>query len=55
MGSRHGAGVMVIANAPNPSGQNILSKYFARGISPLYLLLGALILTLVMAISSNYW
>jgi len=40
----------VIANAPNPAGQSILSKYFSGGVSPLKLLLGALFPTLVMAV-----
>jgi len=40
----------VIANAPNPAGQSILSKYFKDGISPLKLLLGVLFPTLVMAL-----
>jgi hypothetical protein len=39
----------VIANAPNPAGQSILSKYFDGGVSPLRLMLGALFPTLVMA------
>jgi Na+/H+ antiporter NhaD/arsenite permease-like protein len=54
-GAVTGGGLTVIANAPNPAGQNILSKYFAGGISPLYLLLGALIPTLVVAICFNCW
>jgi hypothetical protein len=43
-----GGGLTVIANAPNPAGQNILSKFFKGGISPLGLLLGALIPTLIV-------
>ena len=39
----------MIANAPNPAGQSILSKYFRDGVSPFKLLLGALFQTLVMA------
>jgi len=38
----------VIANAPNPAGQAILGRYFADGISPLGLLAGAALPTLVM-------
>ena len=49
-GAVTGGGLTVIANAPNPAGQNILNKHFAGGISPLKLLLGALIPTIVMAI-----
>ncbi len=45
-----GGGLTVIANAPNPAGQNILAKYFKDGISPLGLLLGALIPTLVIGL-----
>lgn len=48
-GAVTGGGLTVIANAPNPAGQSILSKYFKQGISPLKLLLGALFPTLVMA------
>ncbi|WP_233246097.1 putative Na+/H+ antiporter [Coraliomargarita sinensis] len=48
-GAVTGGGLTVIANAPNPAGQSILSKYFKGGVSPLYLLLGALFPTCVMA------
>jgi hypothetical protein len=41
----------VIANAPNPAGQSILSRYFPGGVSPLGLFLGALIPTLIVAFS----
>jgi hypothetical protein len=44
-----GGGLTVIANAPNPAGQSILSKYFPDGVSPLGLFLGALGPTLIMA------
>ncbi|RMH69010.1 MAG: hypothetical protein D6675_14250 [Gemmatimonadetes bacterium] len=47
-GAVTGGGLTVIANAPNPAGQSILSKYFEDGISPVGLLLGALFPTLVM-------
>ena len=43
-----GGGLTVIANAPNPAGQSILSKYFVEGVSPLKLLLAALFPTIVM-------
>jgi Na+/H+ antiporter NhaD/arsenite permease-like protein len=49
-GAVTGGGLTVIANAPNPAGQAILGKYFEDGISPLGLLLGALIPTLVMSL-----
>lgn len=42
-----GGGLTVIANAPNPAGQSILSKYFPEGISPLHLFLGALVPTVI--------
>jgi len=42
-------GLTVIANAPNPAGQSILSKFFPDGVSPWGLLLGALLPTLIMA------
>lgn len=48
-GAVTGGGLTVIANAPNPAGQSILSKYFKGGVSPFKLLLAALFPTLVMA------
>lgn len=48
-GAVTGGGLTVIANAPNPAGQSILSKYFNHGVSPLKLLLSALLPTLIMA------
>jgi len=47
-GAVTGGGLTVIANAPNPAGQAILGRYFADGISPLGLLAGAALPTLVM-------
>ena len=47
-GAVTGGGLTVIANAPNPAGQSILSKYFKDGISPLGLFLGALIPTVIV-------
>lgn len=49
-GAVTGGGLTVIANAPNPAGQSILSQYFKGGVSPLKLLLGAVFPTLVMAV-----
>lgn len=47
-----GGGLTVIANAPNPAGQALLSKYFENGIvKPLNLFLGALIPTLILMIA----
>jgi hypothetical protein len=42
-----GGGLTVIANAPNPAGQSLLSKFFPNGISPLGLLLSALAPTVI--------
>lgn len=49
-GAVAGGGLTVIANAPNPAGQSILSQYFPNGISPLHLLLGALLPTLLISL-----
>jgi hypothetical protein len=46
-GAVTGGGLTVIANAPNPAGQAILARYFDDGISPLGLLEGALVPTLI--------
>ena len=43
-----GGGLTVIANAPNPAGQSILSRFFPDGISAWRLFLGALIPTLIV-------
>lgn len=48
-GAVTGGGLTVIANAPNPAGQSILSKYFHEGVGPGKLLLGALIPTAIQA------
>ena len=45
-----GGGLTVIANAPNPAGQSILSRCFPSGVSPLALFLGALTPTAVMTL-----
>jgi len=47
-GALAGGGLTVIANAPNPAGQAILARHFPEGISPLGLLLGALLPTAVV-------
>jgi hypothetical protein len=47
-GAVTGGGLTVIANAPNPAGQSILKGCFENGVSPLRLLKGALIPTLIM-------
>ena len=48
-GAVTGGGLTVIANAPNPAGQSILQRFFPDGVSPLGLLLGAILPTLVMS------
>ena len=48
-GAVTGGGLTVIANAPNPAGQAILSRFFGGAVAPLYLLLGALLPTLIAA------
>jgi uncharacterized membrane protein len=47
-GAVAGGGLTVIANAPNPAGQSILKDHFENGVSPLGLLKGALVPTLIM-------
>jgi hypothetical protein len=50
-GAVAGGGLTVIANAPNPAGQAILGRHFEDGISPVGLLLGALVPTAIMAVA----
>ncbi len=47
-GAVTGGGLTVIANAPNPAGQSILSKYFDGGVSPFKLFLAALTPTIIV-------
>lgn len=49
-GAVTGGGLTVIANAPNPAGQALLARFFGGAIIPLYLMLGALVPTLVAVI-----
>jgi hypothetical protein len=49
-GAIAGGGLTVIANAPNPAGQSILGRYFADGISPAGLFLGALVPTVIVGL-----
>ena len=49
-GAVTGGGLTVIANAPNPAGQALLSRFFGGVIAPLYLLLGALLPTAVAVV-----
>jgi hypothetical protein len=53
-GAITGGGLTVIANAPNPAGQSILSKFFGDGVSPLKLLLGALLPTLITIVMMKF-
>jgi hypothetical protein len=48
-GAVTGGGLTVIANAPNPAGQNILQRFFPGGVSPVGLALGALPPTIILA------
>ncbi len=50
-GAVTGGGLTVIANAPNPAGQSILQRYFPSGVSPVGLLVGALIPTVIMGLA----
>ena len=50
-GAVTGGGLTVIANAPNPAGQSILSRFFEGGVSPLWLAAGALLPTVIAAIA----
>jgi hypothetical protein len=51
-GAVAGGGLTVIANAPNPAGQSILSSRFGPGgISPLGLFLGALLPTIIVSLT----
>jgi hypothetical protein len=49
-GAVTGGGLTVIANAPNPAGQSLLSRFFDGAVIPLGLLLGALVPTIVAAL-----
>ena len=50
-GAVTGGGLTVIANAPNPAGQALLARFFDGVVSPLGLLLGALVPTVLAAIA----
>ncbi len=45
-----GGGLTVIANAPNPAGQALLSRFFGDGVSPAKLLMGAFIPTVLVSL-----
>ena len=46
-----GGGLTVIANAPNPAGQALLSRFFDDSVSPVGLFLGALGPTLIAGVA----
>ncbi|MBT8045362.1 MAG: putative Na+/H+ antiporter, partial [Verrucomicrobiae bacterium] len=50
-----GGGLTVIANAPNPAGQALLSRFFGDGISPGKLLMGAFIPTVIVSLVMMYF
>jgi hypothetical protein len=54
-GAVTGGGLTVIANAPNPAGAAILSKFFPGGLSPLRLFLAALCPTVILAICFRFF
>jgi hypothetical protein len=47
-GAVAGGGLTIIANAPNPAGISLLKKYFNDAVSPLGLLAGAIVPTVIM-------
>ena len=49
-GAVAGGGLTVIANAPNPAGQALLSRFFDGSVSPLYLAVAAIGPTIVASI-----
>jgi hypothetical protein len=49
-GAVTGGGLTVIANAPNPAGQSILSRFFGDGVSPLRLAAAAFLPTIIVAV-----
>ncbi len=48
-GAVTGGGLTVIANAPNPAGQALLSRFFDDAVSPLKLAMAAIVPTLIAA------
>ena len=50
-GAVTGGGLTVIANAPNPAGQALLARFFDNAVSPLLLLAGALLPTLIAVVA----
>lgn len=54
-GAVSGGGLTVIANAPNPAGQALLSRFFGDGVSPGKLLAAALVPTLIASLLMMLW
>jgi hypothetical protein len=50
-GAVTGGGLTLIANAPNPAGRALLGRFFDNAVSPLWLLAGALVPTVVATIA----
>ena len=50
-GAVTGGGLTVIANAPNPAGYALLSRFFGGSLSPLGLMCGALLPTIIAALA----
>jgi len=50
-GAVTGGGLTVIANAPNPAGQALLSRFFGGAVAPLWLAVGAIPATIVTIIA----
>jgi hypothetical protein len=53
-GAVTGGGLTVIANAPNPAGQALLSRFFDGAVLPFGLFLGALAPTIVAAVAFRF-
>jgi hypothetical protein len=54
-GAVTGGGLTVIANAPNPAGQALLSRFFGEGVSPAKLAAGAIIPTIIVALCMMFF
>src|SRR5690606_36616298 len=54
-GAVTGGGLTVIANAPNPAGQALLSRFFGEGVSPGKLAAGAIIPTILVALCMMFF
>jgi Putative Na+/H+ antiporter len=50
-GAVTGGGLTVIANAPNPAGQALLGRFFGDAVLPQWLLVGALLPTIIAALA----